>query len=136
MRLLSVLIVALLALSCGERVPPADELIQKAESYYQQRKLVEALDSFQKFLKHHPRHERADRSAFMIGFIYANDLKDTLKGREAYESFLSGYPEADEGLRISAQWELAHLGRDIGDLDFLEEGRIGQPAKVEPLKKE
>lgn len=131
-RILIVLLAALLAVSCGEKKPSADELIQKAETYYKDRKLVEALDHFQQFLSRFPDHERADRSSFMIGFIYANDLRDTLKGREAYQRFLADYPAADPGLRMSAQWELEHLGQDIGTLDFLEEGREQrQPAKAE-----
>jgi len=121
MRILTLVLVALLALSCGQKKPSADELILQAETYYKDRKLVEALDHFQQFLQFYPRHERADRSAFMVGFIFANDLKDTLKGREAYQRFLADYPDADPGLRTSAEWALEHLGQDIGALDFLDE---------------
>jgi hypothetical protein len=123
MRILSLLVLLLFALSCGETKPPAADLLQKGETYYKDRKLVEALDQFQQFVEYYPDSTQAARCSFMIGFIYANDFQDTLKAREAYQAFLKGFPAADPGLRTSAEWELKHLGQDISSLEFL-----GQPA--------
>ncbi len=135
MRYLSLMLTALVLFSCGERRPSADELINKAETYYRDRKLVEALDHFQQYLKSYPEAEMASRSAFMIGFIYANDLKDTTKARDAYSNFLADYPNADAGLRASAEWELEHLGQDIGAMDFLEQGQGDAKKKTEERPK-
>jgi hypothetical protein len=109
----------LLILACAKSVDPI-ELFTKAETYYKDRKLVEALDHFQQFVTAFPEHERADRSSFMIAFIFANDLRDTLKAREAYTNFLGSYPNADAGLRSSAEWELEHMGQDVSSLQFLD----------------
>lgn len=122
MRLALVLCLAILtAIGCGQKKPSADELMQKAETYYKDRKLVEALDQFRLFVDHYPTNEHAPRCAFMVGFIYANDFKDTLRARQAYEGFLTNYPDADEGLQASAEWELRHLGEDVSELEFLED---------------
>lgn len=119
MRHLSVLVGLLFLLSCGESKPPAADLLQKGEAYYKDRKLVEALDNFKQYAEYYPDSSQAPRCAFMIGFIYANDFQDTLKARQAYQAFLKDYPQADPGLRMSAEWELKHLGQDISNLDFL-----------------
>jgi TolA-binding protein len=120
-RLFMLVLTLIVAASCGPKVPPADQLMQQAETYYKDRKLVEALDQFRLFVSHYPKDEQAARCSFMVGFIYANDFKDTLRARESYEAFLKDYPAADEGLRQSAQWELEHLGQDVSNLPFLEE---------------
>jgi TolA-binding protein len=120
MRVLQLLLAALVVISCSSK-PDAVDLITKAEDYYKDRKLVEALDSFQQYVQFYPKGEMAARSSFMIGFIYANDLKDSEKAQEAYQGFLDGYPEADPGLRASAEWELEHMGEEIGTMNFQKE---------------
>jgi len=107
-----------LCTSCGEKKPAAADLLRNGEIYYKDRKLVEAVDQFKQFVEYYPDSSQAPRCAFMIGFIYANEFKDTLKARAAYESFLTTFPNADEGLRRSAEWELEHLGQDISNLEF------------------
>jgi tetratricopeptide (TPR) repeat protein len=119
MRHLSVLVGLLFLLSCGETKPPAADLLQKGEAYYKDRKLVEAMDNFKQYVEYYPDSSQAARCSFMIGFIYANDFQDTLRARQSYEAFLKAYPQADPGLRMSAEWELKHLGQDISNLDFL-----------------
>jgi TolA-binding protein len=117
MRVLQLLLVALLMISCSSK-PDAGELISKAETYYKDQKLVEALESFQSYIEFYPQGEMAARSSFMIGFIFANDLKDSEKAKEAYGDFLKDYPQADPGLRASAEWELEHMGEEISTLNF------------------
>ena len=118
---LIVFLCGLVLLAACTSKPDCDQLFSQAEKYYQERKLVEALESFKDHVKNCPESERASRCAFMIGFIYANDMKDIEQAREAYESFLQNYPDADEGLRASAEWELEHLGSDISEVDFLQD---------------
>ena len=53
----------------------------------------------------------------MIGFIYANEVKNLDKAKEAYEKFLKAYPEHE--MAKDAKWELDHLGQDIDDIEAL-----------------
>ncbi|MDZ7262494.1 MAG: tetratricopeptide repeat protein, partial [candidate division KSB1 bacterium] len=54
---------------------------------------------------------------FMIGYLYANEIKDLDKARSAYQVFLEKYPENE--LVPSVKWELDHLGKDISEIEFL-----------------
>jgi hypothetical protein len=53
----------------------------------------------------------------MIGFIYANELKDFEKAKIAYEKFLKDFPEHE--MAKDARWEIDHLGKDISDIEEL-----------------
>ncbi|MFA7331427.1 MAG: tetratricopeptide repeat protein [Candidatus Delongbacteria bacterium] len=138
MRHLLLLTGLLFVLSCGESKPPATELLSKGEMYYKDRKLVEALDQFKQFVEYYPDSSQAARCSFMIGFIYANDFQDTLRARQAYKSFLDAFPAADPGLRMSAEWELEHLGQNISELEFLnpptQPGKPAQPEQPEGVQ--
>jgi outer membrane protein assembly factor BamD (BamD/ComL family) len=134
MRHLILLTGLLFVMSCGESKPPANDLLSKGELYYKDRKLVEALDQFKQFVEYYPDSSQAARCSFMIGFIYANDFQDTLRARESYKTFLSSFPKADPGLRMSAEWELEHLGQNISELEFLNQQPQGTP--VQSLEEE
>ena len=49
-----------------------------------------------------------------MGYIYANHIKDLDQARQAYNIFKQKYPQHE--LTPSVDWELEHLGKDIGDL--------------------
>jgi len=53
----------------------------------------------------------------MIGYIYANILKDTDSARKEYQYFLEQYPKHD--LSPSVRFELDFLGKDINDIPAL-----------------
>ena len=59
------------------------------------------------------------QSSFMIGYIYANDIKDYDKEKEIYQEFMEKYP--DHELVSSVKWELENLGKDINEIDFITE---------------
>ncbi|MBL0060500.1 MAG: hypothetical protein IPP40_03175 [bacterium] len=60
----------------------------------------------------------------MIGYLYANHLKDVEKAKAAYQSFIKSFPE--DNLVKDAQWELDHLGQDVNQIDELNK-MIGTP---------
>ena len=53
----------------------------------------------------------------MVGYLYANELKDFDQARQAYSDFVDLYP--DHEMAKDAQWEMENLGRDINDIEEL-----------------
>ena len=58
----------------------------------------------------------------MIGYRYANDIKDYDKAKKYYQEFLKKWPMHE--LAASVKWELDHLGKDISELEL----QLGSPA--------
>jgi outer membrane protein assembly factor BamD (BamD/ComL family) len=42
-----------------------------------------------------PDFVQADRAQFMVGFVYAEELGDTVQARAAFERFMTLYPQSD-----------------------------------------
>jgi hypothetical protein len=71
----------------------------------------------------------------MIGYIYANHLKDFEKARNHYNQFLEKYPQHE--LTTSVQWEIDHLGKDISEIDIFANSKDGQqPADGAPAERD
>ena len=68
-----------------------------------------AIELYTKVTEKMPQHPQASTAYFMIGFIYANDLKDLGKGKAAFELFLEKYP--NDEMAESARGELRNLGK-------------------------
>jgi hypothetical protein len=66
----------------------------------------------------------------MIGYIYANHVKDFDKAKEAYNSFIEKYPEHE--LVTSVKWEIDHLGKDISEIDIFVSSKDGQTVSETP----
>jgi TolA-binding protein len=64
--------------------------------------------------KKYPDSEKTPNAIFMIGYIYANELQDNDKAREAYEYFIENYP--DNVLVQSARWEIENLGKSLEEI--------------------
>jgi len=106
-----------LAIGCQKQASEA-ELFSIAKKAQESRDYVAAVDAYKNVVAQYPNGDRADEAQFMIGFLYANDIGDTLQARTAYENFLKNYSSAsDEGMVLSAKWELANLGRDIEEIN-------------------
>jgi len=69
-----------------------------------------------------PASPRAAQALFMVGFTWADELKEYGKAREAFQRFLSKYPQSD--LAASARWML----------DNMEKGLDGNP-EAEAIKR-
>ena len=105
-----------------------DSILQKIGLIYlnNQEQYQRAIDAFQLLLRETPESRHAAQSQFMVGYIYANHIKDLEKARVAYETFKEKYPEHE--LTPSVDWELAHLGKDISELDFIANAKNEAPA--------
>ncbi|TNE51128.1 MAG: tetratricopeptide repeat protein [Bacteroidetes bacterium] len=68
-----------------------------------------ALRFFYNVAEKKPDHPKAPEALFMMGYIYANDLKDIEKARSTYESFLERYPN-DPDYADDAAMEIKFLG--------------------------
>ena len=76
-------------------------------------KTVETYDKslalYTKITETAPDHRKAPTAFFMIGYVYANDLKDLDKGKAAFELFLQKFP--NDQMAEAARGELKNLGK-------------------------
>jgi len=89
------------------------------------------IDLFRKVVERFPNDKSAVQASFMIGFTYAEELKDYPAARAAFEDFLRRYPKSD--LVASANWMLQNMEHgvpppQVGESDtLLIEGLPVQP---------
>ncbi|RJP78531.1 MAG: outer membrane protein assembly factor BamD [Candidatus Zixiibacteriota bacterium] len=119
--LLLTLLTVVLALVVGcEKKPPEGQVFGEAKALQEQGKFAEAVAAYEKFVQMYPKSKSAPQAQFMVGFIYANELKDVAKAEAAYKTFLNKFESmADSGMVASAQWELKYLGKDINEIEEL-----------------
>lgn len=55
----------------------------------------ERIAYYEQMVDRYPDYEQADRAAFMVGFVYSEELGDDEKARAAFERFNELYPESD-----------------------------------------
>ncbi|MCB2211723.1 outer membrane protein assembly factor BamD [bacterium] len=117
--LAALVLVMALVLSTGcASGPSEEELFVKAKKAQEARDFYAAVAAYQAVVDAYPKGERADEAQFMIGFLYANDIRDTTMAKEAYKTFLDTYSTtSDSGMVMSARWELANLGKDVEDIE-------------------
>ena len=68
-----------------------------------------SLELYTKLTETTPGHSKVSIAFFMIGYIYANHLKDLEKGKAGLELFLQKYP--NDGMANSAREEIKNLGK-------------------------
>ncbi|KPK89376.1 hypothetical protein AMJ80_09870 [bacterium SM23_31] len=93
-----------------------EELFTRAKQYLSEGKNKEAVKVYEKLVKKFPESENRSNAVFMIGFYYANELKEYDKAEKYYKMFLEEYP--NDTLAFYAQFELDNLGKDIDSLLF------------------
>jgi outer membrane protein assembly factor BamD (BamD/ComL family) len=110
-----------LSLIIGCSSKPSDEsLFEKARAFQESQDYDKAVEVYRDIVRLYPDGERSDEAQFMVGFIYANDLKDFDKAKTEYQAFMDNYSAtADSGMVLSAKWEIENLGKDISDIDQL-----------------
>lgn len=102
---------ALLLQACGDK-PTRDELQVQLNHAQQARDSEAAVAVYESIARYYPEGEDGAKAQFMVGYIYANDLGDTAKARDAYETFISRYEgEVDSALILSAKLEIGHSDR-------------------------
>lgn len=100
-----------------EKGPAEQELFQKATLAQEQSDFPTAIKAYEDLVKRFPSSSNAPKCQFMIGYLYANHMKQPDKAREAYQAFIKAFPE--HLLVKDAQWELDHLGMDVNQIDEL-----------------
>ena len=113
---LAVLAVAILVVGC-KKGPTQEQLFDEAKKYQEQSNFGAAIDSYQEIVKRFPRSPQAPQCQFMIGYLYANHMKNMDMAKNAYATFIRNYPEHE--LVKDAQWELDHLGKDVNEIEEL-----------------
>lgn len=104
--------------------PTDQELFEKANAAQGQSDFPTAIKAYEELVQKHPKSTYAPKCQFMVGYLYANHLKDVEKARAAYQAFIKHFPE--DNLVKDAQWELDHLGQDVNQIDELNK-LIGTP---------
>src|SRR5205823_13585482 len=71
----------------------------------------ERIELFQRVVTEYPNDKSAVQAAFMIGFTYAEELKDFPSARTAFQDFIRKYPKSD--LVSSAHWMLDNMEHSV-----------------------
>jgi outer membrane protein assembly factor BamD (BamD/ComL family) len=111
-----VLLGVILNISCAKKISDV-ELFTQATQLQREGKYDEAIGCYEKLVAKYAKSDYCPQAQFMIGFIYANELKDFEKAKIAYEKFLKDFPEHE--MAKDARWEIDHLGKDISDIEEL-----------------
>jgi len=69
------------------------------------------IDLFQRVVKEFPNDKSAIQASFMVGFTYAEELRDYPAARIAFQDFMKKYPKSD--LVASAQWMLENMEHSV-----------------------
>lgn len=114
-----ILIVLLLALiGCKNEVKNKAYYFQQANHFVSQRQYKKAVTYFEKVINDFPGPAFRAQSIFMLGYLYANELKDQPgaleKARKYYNMFLKEFPNHD--LAQSVKMELKNLGKDPNEI--------------------
>ena len=120
------LIVALVFISsCGEKkkediTHSEVELFAKAQELQKNKKHSEAVEIYRQITRDFPKTKQGANSQFMIGYTYANDIKDYEQARIDLNRFLETYSDiADAGLIEGAKFEIENLGKNIDEIPIL-----------------
>lgn len=110
-----------------------EELFILAQKYQSEGKDKEAVEALEKLVNEFPKDENRSIAVFMLGFIYANNLKEYDKAEKYYKMMLEEYP--DHEFTDDAKFELDNLGRDIDSLLFERIKKQESKEKKEVIKK-
>lgn len=94
-------------------VLPAEEYFQLAEEAQKKRRFEDAIYYYGKIVANHKNNQDDYKAAFMIAFLYSEELKDETKALELFNGFLETYPEGE--LHDSARFMIDSFN---GDIDF------------------
>ncbi|MFH0881699.1 MAG: tetratricopeptide repeat protein [bacterium] len=127
----------LLATGCAKK-PTQDELQKGLEKAQVESNTEDAIGVYGKIIQYYPESAEAAKAQFMIGYLYANELNDTSKAREAFETFLDRYSAvSDSQLVLSAEMELRTMGQGVEAYEkmlFEGEGKIKEGVEKEDEK--
>jgi len=122
--LLPVFVLALVT-GCGDKADKKQsgleiELFAKAQEFQKKEKYEDAIQTYRRIVKDYSDTRQGANSQFMIGYIYANHVKDLEQAVIELNRFLDEYSEvSDSGLIAGAKFELLYMGKDIDDIPIL-----------------
>ncbi len=79
------------------------ELIQMEEDPY------ERIQYYRDIVNHYPDHKYAPQALFMIGFVYAEELRDTKRAKQTFDELLMKYPDSE--VVESAKWMIENVDK-------------------------
>lgn len=94
----------------------AEELFYESQEYGALGMYGHAIQNYEELLKNFPKHEKAADVKFLIAFTYHNSLKEESLAKKHYEEFIKQFP--DSPLKVSAEFELENIGKDIDNLEL------------------
>ena len=93
------------------------QLFEQAKKCQEESNFTGAVEAYQEIVKRFPKSPQAPQCQFMVGYLYANHLNNIEMAGEAYKTFIREYPEHE--LVKDAQWELDHIGKDVNEIEEL-----------------
>jgi outer membrane protein assembly factor BamD (BamD/ComL family) len=94
-------------------LPNSDKSAEFLFSAAQTSKLLQTFDKcislFDWIIEKYPNHTKAESAAFMKGFLFDNDLKDTAMAHKYYAEFIQKYPKSE--FVDDAQMLIKNLGK-------------------------
>jgi outer membrane protein assembly factor BamD (BamD/ComL family) len=115
--ILVLVLMMVVAVAACKRGPTQEELFEKAKKAQEESNYTGAIEAYQLIVDRFPKSTEAPQCQFMIGYLYANHLKNVDMAKKAYQLFIKNYPEHE--LIKDAQWELDHLGKDVNQIEEL-----------------
>jgi len=126
LRIFAFALVSALALaSCKKQETAAvngneTELFAKAQDLQKQEKFEDAVRTYREIARNFPTTKQGANSQFMVGYIYANHIKDYEQAKIELNRFIDKYSSsADSGLVAGAKFELQYLGKSIDEIPIL-----------------
>jgi len=129
-QIFTVLVAVMLVAGCKSGASQ-QELFDQAKKCQEESNFTGAVEAYQEIVKRFPKSPQAPQCQFMVGYLYANHLNNNELASDAYKKFIRDYPEHE--LVKDAQWELDHIGKDVNEIEELNQilSRDSTQAKVD-----
>ena len=103
--------------SCSSEKKSEEQLYTEANQAKEKGNFKEAAEIYQRILKLYPENPQSYRALFLMGMIYAQNLKDDKKANTIFQKFLEKYSNGEQLLYNEAQ-------------SFLEKGDFASAIKI------
>ncbi|MFH0766173.1 MAG: tetratricopeptide repeat protein [Calditrichota bacterium] len=107
---------------CGGKAKPGDEveMFAQAQEFQKDEKYEDAVRTYRQIVSDFPKTRQAINGQFMVGYIYANHIKDYEQAKIELNRFIDNFgSKADSGLVAGARFELKYLGKSIDEIPIL-----------------
>ena len=111
----------------------ADELFASAQQFQQQEKWNDAIKTYRKIATDYANTRQGANSQFMVGYIYANHIKDYEQAKTELQRFIDKFgASSDSGLVAGAKFEMQYMGKSIDEIPILSSIGGGTPDTTQP----